>query len=98
MRSSCITRNDLAAGARQSHFGASVEIIDDIEWRVSEGEVPYEEALAFMEQRAAAIREGSARECVWLLEHPPLFTAGTSADPAELTNPRNFPVHEAGRG
>jgi len=75
-----------------------VEIIDDIEWRVSEGEVPYEEALAFMEQRAAAIREGSARECVWLLEHPPLFTAGTSADPAELFNPLGFPVFEAGRG
>jgi lipoyl(octanoyl) transferase len=51
-----------------------------------------------MEQRAAAIRDGSARECVWLLEHPPLFTAGTSADPAELTNPLGFPVYEAGRG
>ena len=49
--------------------------------------VPYEDALAFMEQRAAAIRDGTARECVWLLEHPPLFTAGTSADPAELINP-----------
>ena len=41
---------------------------------------------------------GAARECIWLLEHPPLFTAGTSADPAELTNPANFPVFEAGRG
>jgi lipoyl(octanoyl) transferase len=51
-----------------------------------------------MEERAAAIREGSASECVWLLEHPPLFTAGTSADPAELTNARHFPVYEAGRG
>jgi lipoyl(octanoyl) transferase len=71
---------------------------DDIEWRVSKAQVPYDEALAFMEQRAAAIREGKARECVWLLEHPPLFTAGTSADPAELFNPMGFPVHEAGRG
>jgi lipoyl(octanoyl) transferase len=70
----------------------------DIEWRVSDGLVPYEEALAWMEARAAAIREGSARECVWLLEHPPLFTAGTSADPAELFNPLGFPVHQAGRG
>jgi lipoyl(octanoyl) transferase len=70
----------------------------DIEWRVSDGPVPYEEALAFMEQRAAAIREGTAAECVWLLEHPPLFTAGTSADPAELINPLHFPVFEAGRG
>ena len=44
-----------------------------------------------MEQRAAAIRAGAARECIWLLEHPPLFTAGTSADPAELFNPSGFP-------
>jgi len=70
----------------------------DIEWRVSEGLVPYEEALAFMHERAAAIRAAEARECVWLLEHPPLFTAGTSADPAELTNPLGLPVFEAGRG
>ncbi|HEX8840303.1 MAG TPA: lipoyl(octanoyl) transferase LipB [Sphingomicrobium sp.] len=75
-----------------------METIDGIEWRVSETPVAYEEALRFMEERAAAIREGSARECVWLLEHPPLFTAGTSADPAELTNPQHFPVYEAGRG
>ena len=71
---------------------------NDIEWRVSDDLVPYEEALAFMEERAAAIRAGTARECVWLLEHPPLFTAGTSADPAELFNPLGFPVYEAGRG
>jgi lipoyl(octanoyl) transferase len=75
-----------------------MDLIDGIEWRVSHGQVPYEQALAFMEERAAAVREGSARECVWLLEHPPLFTAGTSADPAELTNPMHFPVYEAGRG
>jgi lipoyl(octanoyl) transferase len=72
--------------------------IDGIEWRVSDAPVPYEEALRFMEERAAAIREGSGSECVWLLEHPPLFTAGTSADPSELFNPDNFPVYEAGRG
>ena len=70
----------------------------EIEWRASEGLVPFAEALAFMEERAAAIRAGTASECVWLLEHPPLFTAGTSADPAELANPQHFPVHEAGRG
>lgn len=75
-----------------------MESIDGVEWRVSEGLVPYEQALAFMEERAAAIRSGAAAECVWLLEHPPLFTAGTSADPAELSNPSGFPVHEAGRG
>jgi lipoyl(octanoyl) transferase len=73
-------------------------MIGDIEWRISEAPVPYEEALAFMESRAVAIREGSAVELVWLLEHPPLFTAGTSADPAELINPLNLPVFDAGRG
>jgi lipoyl(octanoyl) transferase len=71
---------------------------DAIEWRVSEGLVPYPEALAEMEARAAAIRAGEARELIWLLEHPPLYTAGTSADPAELFNPEGFPVYDAGRG
>ena len=75
-----------------------MDLPPDIEWRVSDEPVPYAESLAFMESRAAAIREGTASECVWLLEHPPLFTAGTSADPAELTNPLDFPVYEAGRG
>ena len=75
-----------------------MELIDGIEWRVSDGLVPYDEALAFMEERAAAIRAGAARECVWLVEHPPIFTAGTSASPAELSNPLDFPVFEAGRG
>jgi len=70
----------------------------EIEWRVSDKLVPYAEALVFMQDRATAIRAGEARECVWLLEHPPLFTAGTSADPAELINPLNLPVYEAGRG
>ena len=75
-----------------------MERIDGVEWKVSAGLVPYPDALGFMEDRAAAIRAGRASECVWLLEHPPLFTAGTSADPAELINPLGFPVHEAGRG
>jgi lipoyl(octanoyl) transferase len=70
----------------------------DIEWRVSDAPVPYGEALAFMEQRAATIRAGSARECVWLLEHPPLFTAGTSARADELIDAMDFPVFQAGRG
>lgn len=69
-----------------------------IEWRSSDAPVAYAEALAFMDRRAAAIRNGTARECIWLLEHPPLFTAGTSADPAELFNPLGLPVHVAGRG
>ena len=75
-----------------------MDAIDGVEWKVSDGLVPYAEARAFMDERAAAIRSGSAKECVWLLEHPPLFTAGTSADPAELINPLGLPVHEAGRG
>ena len=71
---------------------------DAIEWRVTPGLTPYPEALAAMEARAAAIRAEGARELVWLLEHPPLYTAGTSADPAELFNPQGFPVYAAGRG
>ena len=70
----------------------------NIEWRVSDGLTPYPEALHEMETRAEALRAGDARELVWLLEHPPLYTAGTSADPAELFNPQGFPVYEAGRG
>lgn len=69
-----------------------------VEWRVSPGLTPYEEALQAMEARAAAVRAGTAGELVWLLEHPPLFTAGTSALAEELINPMHFPVHEAGRG
>ena len=71
---------------------------DEIEWRHSPGLTPYAEALAEMERRADAILTGEAPELVWLLEHPPLYTAGTSADPAELFNPQGFPVYEAGRG
>jgi lipoyl(octanoyl) transferase len=70
----------------------------DIEWKVSTGLVPYRDALAEMEARAAAVLAAEARELVWLLEHPPLYTAGTSADPAELFNPQGFPVYQAGRG
>ena len=76
----------------------SPQMVDDIEWRVSEGLVDYGSALAEMEARAAEVRAGEACELIWLLEHPPLFTAGTSADPSELFNPLGFPVFEAGRG
>lgn len=68
-----------------------------IEWRVDSAPVEYPAALADMEARAAAIFDGEMGERIWLLEHPPLYTAGTSASPAELIDPR-FPVHEAGRG
>lgn len=68
------------------------------EWRVSGALVPYADALAEMQSRAAAIRAGEARELVWLLEHPPLYTAGTSAVAKELFNPAGYPVYAAGRG
>lgn len=69
-----------------------------LEWRISDAPVPYAEALAFMDARAAAIRAGTAPECVWLLEHPPLYTGGTSADAADLLDAGRFPVHRTGRG
>lgn len=69
----------------------------EIELRVSEGQVPYREALAEMEARNRAIAAGEARQLVWLLEHPPVYTAGTSAAGSELLDPR-FEVVEAGRG
>ena len=69
-----------------------------IEWRVLDGLSPYAETLAAMETRVAAIAAGTAPEAVWLLEHPPLCTAGTSAAPADLMEPDRFPVHVAGRG
>lgn len=69
-----------------------------VEWRVSDALVPYPEALAQMEARVAAIRAGTAPELVWLLEHPPLYTAGTSARREDLLAPDRFPVFEARRG
>jgi lipoyl(octanoyl) transferase len=69
-----------------------------LEWRAAEGLVPYPEALAAMEARVAAIRAGTAAELVWLLQHPPLYTAGTSARPEELEQPDRFPTYRAGRG
>lgn len=68
-----------------------------IEWRVDADRIAYPQALATMEARAQAVADGIAAELIWLLEHPALYTAGTSADPAELLDPR-FPVHAAGRG
>jgi lipoyl(octanoyl) transferase len=68
-----------------------------IEWQAESGLVPYPEAVARMEARAAAIADGSAGEMVWLLEHPPIYTAGTSANDADLLDAR-FPVYRTGRG
>jgi lipoyl(octanoyl) transferase len=68
------------------------------EWQVSAGLTPYPDALATMQARVAAIQAGTAAELVWLVEHPPLYTAGTSAKPAELSDPARFPTFSAGRG
>jgi len=69
-----------------------------IEWRISDDPVSYEDALATMEARVAAIHAGTAPELIWLLEHPPLYTAGTSARDADLLDARGFPVYRTGRG
>jgi lipoyl(octanoyl) transferase len=68
------------------------------EWRLSPAPVPYEDAVAEMEARVAAIRAGNAPELVWLLEHPALYTAGTSARESDLVEPALLPVHRTGRG
>jgi len=69
-----------------------------LEWRISDGRVEYPDALALMRDRVAAIRAGTEGELVWSVEHPPIYTAGTSAKPAELTDPARFPTFDAGRG
>jgi lipoyl(octanoyl) transferase len=67
-------------------------------WHASGGLVPYPEAMAAMERRARAVRDGAASELLWFLQHPPLYTAGTSAVDAELLTPGRFPVYRTGRG
>ena len=69
-----------------------------VEWITSSGLTDYDAAVAFMERRAEAIRAGTADEAIWLVEHPPLYTAGTSAKPEDLTDPDRFPVHVSKRG
>jgi len=69
-----------------------------MEWKLSQDLVPYPEAVAAMEERVAAILEGRAPELVWLLEHPPLYTSGTSANTIDLVDKNRFPVYAAGRG
>ncbi len=70
----------------------------EVEWKVSDAPVDYAQAVTAMEKRVAAIRNEGAAELVWLLEHPPLYTAGTSADPGDLLDPDRFPVYRTGRG
>ncbi len=69
-----------------------------MEWKISDGLTDYDEAVSFMEARVAAIAAGKADECIWLLEHPPLYTAGTSAKTEDLTDPDRFPVYPSKRG
>ncbi len=84
-------RNDLEIGL------AAPPGAPPLEWRIGDSLVPYKQAVAFMEARAAAIAAGREPELVWLIEHPPLYTAGTSAKPAQVLDAR-FPVFESGRG
>lgn len=77
---------------------AKTDAADTVEWRISDAPVAYPDALAFMEDRVAGIHAGNAPEAVWLLEHPPLYTAGTSARDAELLDANRFPVFPTGRG
>ncbi|MDF1734516.1 MAG: lipoyl(octanoyl) transferase LipB [Minwuia sp.] len=68
------------------------------EWRISTGPVPYPDAVDWMERRVAEIRSDGVADCIWLLEHPPLYTAGTSANAGDLLQPGRFPVFQSGRG
>ena len=68
------------------------------DWITSDAPVPYPDALTAMQDRVASIRNGTANEAIWLLEHPALYTAGTSARPSDLTDPARFPVYKARRG
>ena len=85
---------------KQKVFAICSEMTEraNVEWAISPSPVPYEAAKAAMEARARAIREDNAPELIWLLEHPPLYTAGTSAKAFDLRAPDRFPVFEAGRG
>lgn len=87
-----LTRTDLAISMLPEAGSPPVR------WRISEGLVPYDEAVAEMERQVAAIADGDADELVWLVEHPPIYTAGTSANAADLIEPNRFPVFSTGRG
>lgn len=92
MTTNPIERNDISGSSMAATDGSKVE------WLISNGLVPYPDAIAFMGQRVTDIAAGKAAECVWLLEHPPLYTAGTSAKPEDLVAPDRFDVFQTGRG
>src|SRR5215469_10643487 len=93
-----------AAGNTKSRVSNQAQAVERgktagrMEWRIDDSPVAYGAALAEMDARVAAIRAGTAPELVWLLEHPPLYTAGTSAKPADLLAPGDIPVYRTGRG
>lgn len=93
--SASISRDEIGEALQ---FWPTDGLVKSVEWRVAEGLTPYDEAVAFMEQRVEAIRAGTANELVWLVEHPALYTAGTSAKDGDLVDPKRFPVFETGRG
>lgn len=93
-----LTRDELALLKDNARFQAKTANAPPVEWWTSEALVSYEDALAAMERRVDAIARGEAAECVWLLEHPPIYTAGTSANEEDLVDTPDFPVHETGRG
>jgi lipoyl(octanoyl) transferase len=98
MRVSCLWKSLVIS---RNALDCSFLPLDDsvpVEWRSFAGLLPYARTVDAMEERAAAIADGEASECVWLLEHPPLYTAGTSARSEDLVAPERFPVHESGRG
>ena len=86
------TRTDIA----QNSAGLASKA--PVRWQISEGLTPYPAAVAEMEKQAELIANDKAEELVWLVEHPPLYTAGTSASPEDLLAPERFPVFETGRG
>ena len=88
----------VSAALNRDRQNALIRANSPVEWVVSPGLTPYEDAVAAMEARVGAIREGTAKERIWLLEHPPLFTAGTGAKPEDLLSPDQFPVYKAARG
>ena len=97
MTNSRLDRKDILE-QQSSHRPMTTQTGEPVEWLISDGLVSYPDAVAFMEDRIEAIAQGKARECVWLLEHPPLYTAGTSADPSDLVMPDRFDVFQTGRG
>lgn len=82
----------------QTELEAATPLAGGIEWRTEPGLLPYPEAISGMEHRVAAIADGTAPERIWLVEHPPLYTAGTSARDADLLDPHGLPVFRSGRG